>query len=387
MNIKKKNIQSNIELLRIFAMIIIICHHATIHGVLKRKDVWEYKNKINKFILKMFHWGGKISNAIFFIICGYFHIKKYKINLSSIIWKTCFYGFLISFGGKIAKNYKINDFDSEGVNNIVNLLRYNPLTSGIYWFISVYIILIVFSLELNKFLNKLNKIGYLIFLVFFYIKFYYISYYFNSQYFQLISAIYFYCIGGYLKTYKKKKNILNLITFLIIGIIGYIFSMELEFIQKLENFYLLNYIIYKNKYIYLIGIPISSYGFFNFFNLLNIGSYKLINILGKSCYAIYLIHDSYVLRIIIWKYIINIQQKYVEKNFPLHFIIAVLGVFFICSFIEIFQQNFIEIYALNFFNKVFKFFLGKFSLKYEQIQTTKENIEIVQIRINSQNII
>lgn len=160
--------------------------------------------------------------------------------------------------------------------------------------------------------------------------------------------------------------------------------MELEFIKKLENFYLLNYIIYKNKYIYLIGIPISSYGFFNFFNSLNIGSYKLINILGKSCYAIYLIHDSYVLRIIIWKYIINIPQKYVEKFFSLHFIIAVLVVFFICSLIEIFQQNIIEIHALNFFNKVFKFFLGKFSLKYEQIPTIKENIEIEQIKINSQ---
>ena len=122
MNIKKKNIQSNIELLRIFAMIIIISHHATLHGILKRKDVWKYKNKINKLILKMFHRGGNISNAIFFIICGYFHIKKYKINLSSIIWKTYFYGFLISFVGKIAKYYKINDFDSEGVNNIVNLL-------------------------------------------------------------------------------------------------------------------------------------------------------------------------------------------------------------------------------------------------------------------------
>ena len=210
----------------------------------------------------------------------------------------------------------------------VNLLRYNPLTSGIYWFITVYIILIVFSLELNKFLNKLNKIGYLMFLIFFYIIWYYISYYYNSQYFQIKSAIFFYCIGGYLKIYPKKKYILNLIIFLIIGIIGYVFSMELEFIKKLENFNILKYIIYKKKYIYLIGIPLSSYGFFNFFNLLNIGSWKLINIFGKSCYAIYLIHDSYVLRIIIWKYIINIQQKYVEKNFPLNFIVAVLGVFF-----------------------------------------------------------
>lgn len=65
MNIKKKNIQSNIELLRIFAMIIIISHHATLHGILKRKDVWKYKNKINKLILKMFHFSGKIGNAIF----------------------------------------------------------------------------------------------------------------------------------------------------------------------------------------------------------------------------------------------------------------------------------------------------------------------------------
>jgi hypothetical protein len=385
MNINKKNkiIKSNIELLRIFAMIIIIAHHATVHGVFKIKDVWKYENKINLLILKMFQWSGKISNALFFMICGYFHIKKNKLNLNSIIWKTCFYGFLISIIGKIAKFFKINDFENENSYIKLNLLKFNPLTSGIYWFITVYIILIIFSLELNKFLNKLNKLGYIIFLIFFYIIWYYISYYYGSGYFELKSSIFFYCIGGYLKLFPKKKKLFNLFIFLIIGIIGYIFSMELEFIKKLINLWALKYVFYNNRYIYLFGIPLSSYGFFNFFNLLDIENWKIINIFGKSCYAIYLIHDSYVLRIIIWKYITKIQEKFIQKNFPLNFTIIIFKVFFFCSLIEIFQQNFIEFYALNYINKIIEFLKEKFILKYEEITTIKENIEIEKLQLNT----
>ena len=209
MNINKKNkiIQSNIELLRIFSMIIIIAHHAIVHGILKRKDVWKIKNKRNILIVIIFNSAGKISNAIFFIICGYFHIKKEKINLNSIIWKTCFYGFIISVIGKRANFFKIYDFNNIKFDSSIKLLRFNPVTSGIYWFVTTYIILIAFSLELNKFLNKLNKIGYILFLLFFYIIWYFISFYYNSEYLELKSAIFFYSIGGYLKIYPKKKFI------------------------------------------------------------------------------------------------------------------------------------------------------------------------------------
>ena len=382
-NKNKKIIQSNIELLRIFSMIIIIAHHSVVHGIFKYINFLEYENNNkNILIIKIFEHNGIMSNAIYFIICGYFHIKKYKINLYSIIWKTCFYGILSGLIGKISIFFGIKDFDNKDEKVFINYLNINPTTSGIYWFVTIYIILIVFSIQLNKFLNKLNKLGYIIFLIFFYIIWYYISYYYDNIYFRIKFALFFYCIGGYLKIYPKENSILNMIFFLILGIIGFIFSMELKYIKKYENYYILNYFIYENKYIYLIGIPISSYGFFNFFNLINIGYWKIINIFGKSCFGVYLIHDSHVLRVIIWNYIINIKEKYSKNNFPLNFIFIVFGIFFVCSFIEIFQQNFIEFYAFKNLNNIFFILKDKFFIKYEQLTTINENFDSEKISIN-----
>ena len=382
-NKNKKIIQSNIELLRIFSMIIIIAHHSVVHGIFKYINFLEYENNNkNILIIKIFEHNGIMSNAIYFIICGYFHIKKYKINLYSIIWKTCFYGILSGLIGKISIFFGIKDFDNKDEKVFINYLNINPTTSGIYWFVTIYIILIVFSIQLNKFLNKLNKLGYIIFLIFFYIIWYYISYYYDNIYFRIKFALFFYCIGGYLKIYPKENSILNIIFLLILGIIGFIFSMELKYIKKYENYYILNYFIYENKYIYLIGIPISSYGFFNFFNLINIGYWKLINIFGKSCFGVYLIHDSHVLRVIIWNYIINIKKKYSKNNFPLNFIFIVFGIFFVCSFIEIFQQNFIEFYAFKNLNNIFIILKDKFFVKYEQLTTINENFDSEKISIN-----
>ena len=76
-------------------MIIIIAHHAMVHGIIKQIIILlKENNNINLLILKVFEYNGITSNEIYFIICGYFHIKKYKIKLYSIIWKTCFYGIL-----------------------------------------------------------------------------------------------------------------------------------------------------------------------------------------------------------------------------------------------------------------------------------------------------
>jgi hypothetical protein len=361
-NTIKKEFKSNIELMRIFAMIIIIANHAINHEITKRKDIWKQKNKVNLFIAKMFNKSAYISNSLFFMICGYFHIKKFKLNLKSVIWKTCFYGFLLGFAGRIAQLFGNNDFD----NKKLNTLMFNPASSRIYWFISTYIIVILFSLELNKFLNNLTKIGYIIYLILFYIIWYFISYCYNGNYFKLKFGIFFYSLGGYLKLFPKKKKLYKILFFLIVGIIGFIFTMRLDFLLKILKS--------TKNYIFLIGIPLASYGFFNFFILLDIGSINIINMFGRTVYAVYLLHESYISRKIIWKYITNIKERYVQKNFPLIFVVTVFGTFFSCSFIEILQQKFIENNAFKLLDKIFIFFKKHFTDNYKQIGV-KENIE------------
>jgi len=76
--VKKNGRNSNVELLRIIAMIVIIIHHYMYHGLLKT----EFYN-INYYIANILSIGGALGVDIFFIISGYY-IYKSKITARKI---------------------------------------------------------------------------------------------------------------------------------------------------------------------------------------------------------------------------------------------------------------------------------------------------------------
>lgn len=74
--------QSNIELLRIAAMLMIVGHHMAVHGIYhvtageNAYSVYSMGTQLNKAFTSLFAPGGEIGVAIFFMITGYFQIKK-----------------------------------------------------------------------------------------------------------------------------------------------------------------------------------------------------------------------------------------------------------------------------------------------------------------------
>ena len=69
---KKSNRKSNIELLRILAMIMIIAHHYCLYGGWNKISGLSLNNAILDFLII----GGKVGVAIFILIAGYFGIKS-----------------------------------------------------------------------------------------------------------------------------------------------------------------------------------------------------------------------------------------------------------------------------------------------------------------------
>ena len=97
MNNKKQNVDSNIaiikirdsniELLRIIAMILIILHHMVYHT-----KIYMYSGE-NHFISLILLAGGKISVVIYILIMGYYS-KESKFNVKrplNIIFKVIIY--------------------------------------------------------------------------------------------------------------------------------------------------------------------------------------------------------------------------------------------------------------------------------------------------------
>ena len=153
----KKNRESNFELLRIFAMILIITYHITLHCIVPQLGENPLFNTpyISKkiLLLNFFMSAGKIGNGIFILISGYFLANKPKIDILAVIKKivpqlvfaNCLLT-VVSFG----YNRLIN-------HNALNLVDMSEINES-WWFVGYYLMIVIIgSLFLNRFIVSLSQ--------------------------------------------------------------------------------------------------------------------------------------------------------------------------------------------------------------------------------------
>ncbi len=93
LQIKTKNRQSNFELLRIIAMLMIVAHHLVVHGVTQVSySSGTFVNKIFASFLQPF---GQIGVALFFMISGFFLCQKEKVSVKKVALEAAFYSFAL----------------------------------------------------------------------------------------------------------------------------------------------------------------------------------------------------------------------------------------------------------------------------------------------------
>ena len=304
----KNERQSNFELLRIIAMIMIVAHHLTIHCFavqLGDKSLYALGESFNKAIFfkklllpQLFMTGGKIANIIFVLITGYFLIDR-KINITKQIKKIfsqlAFVVPIIVFVSFLFYRYHSNTF--------IGIQNFNILNSD-YWFIGYYIgIISIAYIFLNKFLNKLKKKEYDILLA---IMFSILSIAFlrnsisdiSPNILTLFVGIFIYSLGGYIRLYSPFKNIRTIILFFII-IISIIALCINNYNNTLVNINIAQSNNMQGTYQSLIGyseysifcllIGISTFEIFRRIKMKNI---RIINYISSSTFMIYLLHDN-----------------------------------------------------------------------------------------------
>ena len=306
---KSKLRESNMELLRILSMVLIIVAHITLHAFdqqLSNNIVYGAGVYFNRFafykrlgLIQIFGVSGQIGNIIFVLIAGYFLVNKKKINLTKSITKlisqmifatlllvilSCAYQIIIdkSFRGLVT---------TEIFNNL-------------WWFVGYYIIIIICGdLFLNKYLSKMDKKSYLLFLL---IMLSLASLNFpgatldglSSNLRKLVFGLFVYSLGGYVRKYKLFKNIKSIIFVLMIFLmLGLIYLDYYNYITTNINTALFNNsnnfiqsFIDKNQYsieILVIGICL-----FELFSRLTIKNNKIINYIASATFMIYLTHET-----------------------------------------------------------------------------------------------
>lgn len=191
--------QSNFELLRIIAMLMIIAHHFCVHGGFDY-DVSDLST--NRFWIDIFSMGGKIGVNIYVIISGYFLINNTRIKKERIIklWSQMllFSVSLLLFSFFFTKSMEFantNGFLFELVQSFF------PVITRVWWFASAYFILYCFTPLINKFIKSLDKRTFQIMLIGMTLIWCIVPSITVSQWVvesnQLLWFFYLYCLVGY----------------------------------------------------------------------------------------------------------------------------------------------------------------------------------------------
>lgn len=362
----KKNRDSNIELLRIVAMLFILFHHYALYNSLYNLEI----SNINKYIGIILFSLGKIGVNIFILITGYFSIqKRFSIKKLIKLWlEVVFYsvGITLMFimSGKVQLNLK-------------ELIKFIfPISFNKYWFITIYIILYILMPFINRYVNKVNKEQYqkLLFILFILcVGLYSIMYsstaYSMNESLPLSNIIFYvlvYLVGGYIRLYgiEKIENIgckrtigCTLLLFCVFIII-LVFSKIIDYkYNKLGNV-LFWYTRSNSIFVFVLSILT-----FYSFKKIKLKEIKIINLLASSCFGIYLIQShAFIAGKKLYKDYIHTGYFVQSPLLIVQAIGSIIVIFFIGSCIDLIRQKFIEKRIMkikkfnNFFDKMDKFF-------------------------------
>lgn len=314
-NIKKTSAprRSSLELLRIFCMFFIVAHHFGLHGQYGDMQMSQF----NSFIIMVLSAGGKLGVNVYILISGYFLVNsKFKLKrLVNTVLLTIFY----SVSVYLALVLIVPELQFSGTDFVASLFA---IKNDAYWFVTCYVAMVILSPFINKLIHVLNHREHLILiaiLVFMQLELYgYVTYFPLSQIAWFITL---YIIAGYLRKYPNKFLQSKLIT----GIASLVFCTVIA-------------VTYMTGMTNIVCI-LTALSLFCFFNNLNIKTNKFVNLISKTTFAIYLIHDNNFMRAYLWKDFLNCPLHAQYNTFWIFSIAAILLVFISCSLIELIRIN------------------------------------------------
>ena len=339
-------------------MLLIVAHHFVVNsGVL---DVmYKHPLSLNSVFLFLFGAWGKTGINCFMLITGYFMCKS-NITLKKyvkLISEVLFYNIVISLL-----------FLAFGIGSIedvfAGLLIVRNVNSNN--FIASFLVFYLFIPFLNILLQNINQkqhqylIGLLAFLYVFLEtvpKFSVVMNYISWFSFLYIVAAYI-----ILSSVKNRKWGLWTIFFIVTAIASVITCLFLG--DKLDKQLAYKFVIDSNTFLaFAIG-----FCSFMFFKDLKIKQSRTMNIIGGSTFGVLCIHaNSDTMRKCLWGTVLKVKGAYSLhfENLVLFSILSVLGVFMICSIIEVIRQKLVEKKILNWIEK---------TIVYNRI---KERIELI----------
>lgn len=333
-----KHRETGIELFRIITMLIIVAHHYVVNsGLMTEEYVWGGGTAASWFLV-LFGWGGKTGINCFVMITGYFMctsritLKKFlKLLMWVELYKVIFY-LIFTLSGQQVFSIK------------TMLLSVSPITSVGTGFTSAYLMFYLFIPFINILVKNLNKKQHFILIILLVVVYTVlptllvpVSY----NYITWFTVIYI--VSSYIRLHPEKWfNDKKLWGILTLG------SLLLSWASVLIGFFVylktgLNLSYYfvsdSNKPLALITAVCA----FMFFKNLKLRYSGLINTVAASAFGVLLIHaNSDAMRQWLWKDLLNNVGMFGSNLLPLHAIGSVVGIYIVCTLIDMIRIKFVE---------------------------------------------
>ena len=329
--------KSNIELLRIIAMVMIIAHHIAVHSnfVFSTNSI-----SINRLWIQFIQMGGKIGVDIFVLISGYFLITSNSIKTSKVL-KLWLQIFTYSAGIFLV----IILFFPQALGIKVLVKNVFPITFSKWWFASTYFMLYLISPYINRLLNSFCKKEYQRLLVLLFVSWCLIPTFLSASWQSnaLLWFVFLYALAGYVRLYIDVTSIKSSKCILIAGAIAVltflsvitfdILGLKISFVATHATFF------YGMEKLPILVISLMLFlGFAN----MKIGCVPFINTISSTCFGIYLLHDNNYVRELLWTTIFQ-NTNYQQSNFLIPYtLMQIIVVLVICTIIELIRIHLIE---------------------------------------------
>lgn len=326
---------SRIELLRIICMFFIVLSHFSIFGNWYGVDNFSPFETVRTLL---FDGLGPAAAICFFIITGYFsfkegslekRIKKSATKFFNVWGQTFFYSATIGTLLFIVKQ-----------SDVTSLVKaFLPFTLNEYWFVTCYLLLVLFSPYLDMIGDNLSSKDLKRLLIVLFIL--QIPALLNNMIInRFLLAILGYYSGKYIFLNKKKLTTLNnkllwlsfftlylidLLSIFVLRSIGIDFQHSAHFTQ-----YILAFCI--SVILFLIAINAKPF------------SSKLVNYISRSAFALYLITEQPTFRHILWGKLLNVGKYQNSVIFPLQGIFVVFGICIVCFLIDFVRRGLLSFF-------------------------------------------
>lgn len=198
--IRIKERDSNIELLRIVCMLFILIHHFIIHSLVP--DLFVRDGEINAYRVACIVINGFVYVGVncFILISGYYGIKFKLRSLFNLYCICVFFALLATLMKACVTDVQVNK------SLLYTILL--PFSHSNWWFIKCYVALFLIAPVLNKAAQNLGRKEFITVIVLLTFLNIYLGYYWhqhNSDGYNLVQFIYVYLIGAFLRRFPLKR--------------------------------------------------------------------------------------------------------------------------------------------------------------------------------------